>query len=80
MNQWNLILMATSFLLSHNRKYTMSKQVKVLTRDEIDFLTDLMKDFLTPTQEFDAGERLLAVFENALVVKVEYDDTGFFSK
>ena len=72
--------MATSFLLSHNRKYTMSKQVKVLTRDEIDFLTDLMKDFLTPTQEFDAGERLLAVFENALVVKVEYDDTGFFSK
>ena len=72
--------MVTSFLSSRNRKYTMSKQVKVLTRDEIDFLTDLMKDFLTPTQEFDAGERLLAVFENALVIKVEYDDTGFFSK
>lgn len=72
--------MVTSFLSSRNRKYTMSKQVKVLTRDEIDFLTDLMKDFLTPTQEFDAGERLLAVFESALVIKVEYDDTGFFSE
>jgi hypothetical protein len=56
------------------------KLVKVLTQDEIDFLADLMKDFLTPTQEFDAGQQLLAVFENALVIKVEYDATGFFSK
>ena len=58
----------------------MSKKVKVLTTEQIDFIADLLIDQFGLTPKGEQDEELLSIFQTALVVTVECSGNPYFSK
>ena len=59
------------------------KQVKVLTIDEIELLATLLSKHVEDLPVYDVSEELevlQSVLEQALVIKIEYSQSPFFSK
>jgi hypothetical protein len=55
----------------------MSKQIKVLTSKQIDQIANILTE-VAYDGVYDVDNDLLRVLQNALVVSVEYSESGYF--